>query len=50
MTKRRESDSWMANDLSIGADATESKILSVQGGDKVTGIVNRASSYDINLV
>jgi len=50
MSERRQSDSWMENDLLIGASSTESKILSVSGGDKVTGIVDRASSYDVNLV
>lgn len=50
MTERRESDSWMANDLSVGSGATESKILSVPGGDTVSGIVDRASSYDLDLV
>lgn len=50
MSERRESDSWMENDLSVGSGATESKILSVSGGDTISGIVDRASSYDLNLV
>lgn len=50
MSDRRESDSWMANDLTVGSGATESKILSVPGGDKVSGIVDRGSAYDLDLV
>lgn len=50
MSERRESDSWMANNLTVDADATESKTLSVPGGDTVSGIVSRASSYDLDLV
>jgi hypothetical protein len=50
MTERRESDSWMANDLTVGSGATESKILSVPGGDTISGIIDRSSSYDVNLV
>ena len=40
----------MENDLTVGADATESKILSVPGGNTVSGIVDRASAYDLDLV
>lgn len=50
MSERRESDSWMEEGLTVGSGATESKTLSVPGADKITGIVNRASSYDIDLV
>lgn len=50
MVERRESDSWMANDLTVGSGATESKILSVPGGDTISGIVDRASGYDLDLV
>ncbi|AFH22374.1 hypothetical protein OSG_eHP23_00225 [environmental Halophage eHP-23] len=50
MTERRESDSWMENDLTVGSGATESKILSVPGGDTISGIINRTSSYDLDLV
>jgi len=50
MSERRESDSWMANNLTVGASATESKILEVPGGDKISGIVSRASGYNLNLV
>jgi hypothetical protein len=40
----------MANDLTVDSGATESKILSVPGGDTVSGIVDRASAYDLDLV
>jgi len=50
MTERRESDSWMANDLTISSNATESKILSVAGGDRITGIIERASGFEVDLV
>lgn len=49
MTEIRANDTWYENDVSIGADASESRNLDVYGADKISGIVDRANAYQVDI-
>jgi len=49
MVEIREHDTWIATAETVGSDATIEKTLAAEGSDRITGVVNRASNYTIDL-
>lgn len=49
MVERRENDTWLDNAASVSSGGTTSKILEVDGSDRITGIVNRSQNFTIDL-
>lgn len=50
MTSVEERDSFVLNGASLGSGETVSRVLEIRGGERITGIVDRSSAYDIDLV
>jgi len=50
MTQVPERDSWSQTSVSVGSGSTVSKTLDARGAREITGIVDRGSTYDIDLV
>jgi len=49
MVEIREHDTWISTATTVGSGATVEKQLDAQGSDRVTGVVNRASNFTIDL-
>lgn len=50
MTSVEERDSFVLNGASLGSGETVSRVLEVRGGERITGIVDRSSTFDVDLV